>query len=287
MLDSVHSAHSPAQALLQHSAQMLRPLVRLLLANGVTWRQLTHVLKDLYLEEARRALLADGRRDTDSALTLLTGVHRKEIRQRSQTQAQPLPDLSLASQVFTRWLADPQFRAADGSPSPLPRNGDSVSFESLARSVSRDIHPRTILDELLRLGLVSQQADERLLPSADAFVPRSGLAERLCMLAANVGDHLAAGAHNLQHPDSPLLEQGIFADRLHQASVDQLQQRARQIWQHHFAALVAEAAALCEIDEPRGGQQRIRFGVYFYSESMDNPAEPAGAPAAHHGKESK
>lgn len=279
MLDQVHSLDTPNTALLQQGAEMLRPLVRLLIANGGTYPQLARQLKDIFIDEARQALLDSGRKDTDSALTLLTGVHRKEIRNRVSRSGEVVPDLSLASQVYTRWLTDPAYCDADGKPLALARSGDAPSFESLARAVSKDLHPRTLLDELIRLGLVHVELD-RLLLNGEAFVPQAGFAEKLSMLVANVADHLATGAYNLMSESAPLLEQSVFADQLHQASVVQLQQLARQLWQQDFKTMVDEASRLCAIDEPRGGQQRVRFGVYFYAEPMNNGAEQAQADAA-------
>lgn len=284
MLDQVDSPVSPNEALLQQGAAMFRPLVRLLIANGGTYPQLISILKDLFIEEARAALHANGRKDTDSALTLLTGVHRKEIRNRIVQGPAGVPDLSLASQVYTRWLTDAGYHDSSGKPLPLARTGDAPSFESLARAVSRDLHPRTLLDELERLGLVKLE-QERVWLNGDAFVPQAGFADKLSMLVANVSDHLSAGAHNLMQQNPPLLEQSVFADQLHQASVEQLQQLARQLWQQDFKTMVDEASRLCAIDEVRGGRQRVRFGVYFYAEPMNNAAEPALADAANNSKE--
>ncbi|MFO1386336.1 MAG: DUF6502 family protein [Chitinivorax sp.] len=284
MLDQVNAQESPNVVLLQQADALLRPLVRLLIANGGTYPQLISVLKDVFIEEARLALQSSGRKDTDSALALLTGVHRKEIRNRASRTGEVLPDLTLASQVYTRWLTDAGYRDVHGKPLPLARSGDAPSFESLARAVSKDLHPRTLLDELLRLGLVRLEQDQVLL-NGDAFVPQAGFAEKLSMLVANVSDHLAAGAHNLMQQNPPLLEQSVFADQLQPASVLQLQQLARQLWQQDFKTMVNEASRLCAVDETQGGQQRVRFGVYFYAEPMNHGAEQAHADAANNSKE--
>ena len=95
MLDQVNAQESPNVVLLQQADALLRPLVRLLIANGGTYPQLSSVLKDVFIEEARLALQSSGRKDTDSALTLLTGVHRKEIRNRVSRTGDVVPDLTL------------------------------------------------------------------------------------------------------------------------------------------------------------------------------------------------
>ena len=51
------------------------------------------------------------------------------------------------------------------------RTPEEASFEQLAQSISRDFHPRSILDELVRLGLADVQAETVRL-RATSFVPR-------------------------------------------------------------------------------------------------------------------
>ena len=97
-----------------------------------------------------------------------------------------------------------------------------------------------------------------------AFVPQSGFAERLSMLVANVADHLGAGAHNLMQPTAPMLEQAVFADHLHPASVELLLQRARDLWQQDFQSMVDEATRLCASDES-ARRQAAGAAAYFYS----------------------
>ena len=87
---------------------------------------------------------------------------------------------SLPDEVFMRWTNDPNYLDVDGLPKVLPmrsRTPDETSFEQLAQSISRDFHPRSILDELVRLGLADVQAETvRLRPIS--FVPQRRLHDR-------------------------------------------------------------------------------------------------------------
>ena len=75
------------------------------------------------------------------------------------------------------------------------------------RSVNKDIRPRVVLDEWLRLGVTQIDNLDRVCLVTDAFVPHDGLDEKLFYLGKNVQDHLEACVHNLNHPnDPPLLE---------------------------------------------------------------------------------
>ncbi len=111
----------PPQALLKPLARLLRPLVRLMIRSGVTFPVVAELLRGLYVDVATRDLLADPKAQTDSRISLLTGVHRKEIR-RLRTEA-PAPEgvpevVTLASQIIARWLAAPPYADAGGRPRP-------------------------------------------------------------------------------------------------------------------------------------------------------------------------
>jgi hypothetical protein len=173
--------------------------------------------------------------------------------------------------AFTRWSTDPDYCDARGRPRVLERKGGPGSFEALAASVSNDVHPRTVLQELVRLGVAefvagkTRDDDDRLRLCADAFVPRDGTPEMLQLLSDNVGDHLAAAVRNVMGGESPLLEQSIFADSLRPQSAEQMHALARKVWQGAFHDIVRKATALSERDAGReGADRRIRVGMYFY-----------------------
>ncbi|MBX3606624.1 MAG: hypothetical protein KF788_15200 [Piscinibacter sp.] len=277
----------------EHAALALRelpvlmaPVARWLLRNGVAWGAFADTMKQVFVDAARAELAGGGAAPTLSALSVLSGVHRKDVRAFAEGPRAAAADaeprgVPLASQVFTRWLADRRFRGRDGQPKPLPRSGDGPSFETLAREISQDVHPRTVLDELVRLGLVRVEG-ERLIPVIAAFVPSRTLDELSALFAANAADHLAAAVHNLTVDAPRYLEQSVFADGLSRASVERLHEVARAAWAQAFATMVEEASRAVEADaavEPEA-QQRMRFGVYFYGKpAVDAPA--AGSGAAH------
>jgi hypothetical protein len=151
------------------------------------------------------------------------------------------------------------------------RDDDEPSFDSLAQSVSRDFHSRSILDEMTRLGIVEAAGDFVRL-RVERFVPDAGFAETLSYVSRNVADHLGAIEGNMKaiHAGarSPFLEQSVFADSLSRASVRELQDLARRIWESALRRMYALATDRLAHDEHAGGEQamRVRFGVYFYAE---------------------
>ncbi|CAN5216729.1 DUF6502 family protein [soil metagenome] len=268
--------------LLAESLALFAPLARLLVANGVAYPQFAQALKQVFLEAARAELAGAQQKVTDSALSLLSGVHRKDVRALMADDGQSASrSRALSAEVFTRWIHDDAFRDAAGEPRVLPRTGPAPSFEALALSVSKDFHPRAVLDELLRLGIAEWRGDAVAL-RATAFVPQRDFTELAYLYGANVRDHLAAGAANLsaaaQGQAPAFLEQSVFADGLTEASVEALASLARSQWSHAFDAMVGTATARFNADQAAGGSQRMRCGIYFYAEPTESATvQPAGS----------
>lgn len=278
------SAPKPAaDALLRAVAQAESPLVRLLLAAGVDYPRMAAELKPVFIEQARAELLRSGQRVTDSALSALSGVHRKDVRawrEKGETGGRARR-ASIGSQVFARWMQDPLYRDRRRRPRPLPRLGPEPSFETLARAVTQDVHPYTILAELLRLGLVELRGDsgaETVVPRSHDYVPPPGSAELVELFAANLADHAATAAANLLGA-APQLEQSVFADGLTPDSAGRLGELARSLWAAARNAMIAEAVRLHEADAGRDdADQRMRFGTYYWSGGRE--AEPAADAAS-------
>jgi hypothetical protein len=264
-----------ADMALRTALVLVTPVVRWLLRRGVQYGALATALKRVFVKVAAEELERSGRRTTDSAVSVLSGVHRKDVRAFYQLGRALQRDKSLspASQVFTRWATDARWRDPHGGqPLRLPRLGPAPSFESLAREVSTDVHPRTLLDELLRLELVRVVGEEVEL-ATDSFVPSADEAAMAELFAANGADHLSAAVHNLTTPGPRLLEQSVFATGLSRASAEELGVLARRLWAEAFARMAEEASRRHQADQPAFPAHRMRFGVYYYTEVMS----PEGA----------
>lgn len=325
-----------AHLVLNSALRVLKPLVRLLLRHGVSYPALAAALKPVFLEAAREELAGRRMAVTDSALTLLSGVHRRDVRRLSSGPASSLspasppghgPDdrsgsatedvrgdaapaaavaqpLSLAAEVAGRWLTDPAWLDALGAPRALPRSGPA-SFDTLVDQVSRDVRPRAVLDEMLRLGVVRVQ-DAQVELAEEGFVPRAAFREMASLFQANLHDHLAAGVANLDG-DANFLEQAVFVDELTAESVHALHVAARAAWQDAMRDVLRVARERFDHDAAHAQAalrvHRARFGVYFFSEpdaatdaatdvasgarhpGFDDPA--AHDPSAHYPKESR
>lgn len=261
----------PSPSLLAAVRALLRPLVRLLMARGVTCPMLANVLKEVYVDVASREFGGEGRPPSDSRVTLLTGVHRKDVRRlRAEPPAAPeeMPDtVALGAQIVAAWVR--RFRDAKGRPRPLPRlqsQGGAESFEALVAGVSTDIRARAVLDAWLRLGVAELDDEDRVVLRSAAFVPSRGFAEKAFYFGHNVGDHLAAAAHNVLGGKPPFLERSVHYDALDPASVEKLAALAEETGMQALRAVNREAMQAEARDrKSEAPRQRITFGVYFFS----------------------
>lgn len=274
------SATPPAASVLAATKALLRPLVRVLIACGVTLPALVAALKECFVDVASRDFRLGGREPSDSRVSLVTGVHRKDvraIRERSHPVSTPRTG-GLAATVVGRWLGHPDHLDAEGRPRPLPR----PAFDALVAGVSKDVRPRTVLDELLRLGLVEVGEGDAVRLLADAFVPaKGGGEEMLAFFGRNLHDHIAAAAGNLlAGPDGRrFLERAVYYNNLRPADVDRLEAEARTLALaalRHLNGLALEMQQGARDDA--GAGERFRFGVYFFRAGTE-PNDAAAPPA--------
>lgn len=265
---------TPPGALVAALRHLLRPLVRLLTAQSVTYPMLADLLKQIYVEVAAREFRLEGEAPTDSRVTLLTGVHRKDVkrlRTKRTDEGQAMPEMvALGAQLAAAWTTRKELRDRKGQPRPLPRlasQGGSRSFEGLVTSISKDIRARSLLDEWLRLGVVEIDDEDRVRLRTAAFVPSRGFDEKAFYLGHNLHDHAAAAAHNLQGAGRPFLERSVHYKGLEADSVAKLAALAEK---HGMDAVqsVYRSAKDCEARDRKleGAKQRFTFGIYFYSE---------------------
>jgi hypothetical protein len=273
----------PAQ-LLKAARRLMRPLVRLMMQSGLTFPVLAESLRRMFVEIAVNDILTDPKARTDSRISLLTGVHRKEIRRLREMPADPVtaPDIvTLVSQIVARWIGGGPFTDTQGRPRPLPRIANTTasgghdtaaepSFVELVASVTTDVRPRAVLDDLLHHNIVLMDALDRVQLNTDAFIPRPGGEEQLFYFARNLRDHVAAAVANISGAGpSIFLDRSVHYDGLTPAQAQTLRDYARAAAMRALLDVNRRAVELTEEPTPEGGEaaaQRVNFGVYVFDE---------------------
>lgn len=138
---------------------MFKPLVRLLIAQGVTHAEFSETVKEVYVEVALRHFETEGKVNK-SRIAILTGLTRKEVKNvidRTLEGGYQEKTYSRPERVLTGWYSDPNFQGPYGIPLELAyeaENAEDPSFVELVRRYSGDMAPRQMLNQLIEAGSV-------------------------------------------------------------------------------------------------------------------------------------
>lgn len=264
---------STPPGLVQAAQRLLRPLARLMMCFGMNYPSFANLAKGVFVDVAARDFPDNGAPITDSQVSLLSGVHRREVKRlRAEMLQQRIPSgvASMGGQIVARWCADPLYLDHQHRPAPLPRlasKGGELSFEKLVEGVSKDIRSRAVLEEWLRLGVAFLDEQDQVNLVEQAFIPARGLEEKTFFLGKNISDHLSASAFNLLDGQPPFLDRCVYYDGLSEESMEALRSLTRELAVTAMQEVNRRAMALQQADAERGrGGQRMTFGVYFYGE---------------------
>lgn len=254
----------------QTCRQLFRPIVRLALHFGLKHKDLDEILRHALIDEALSQTQADQHKKPNvSRLAVITGLQRKDVSDRLLTleQATAVAPHSWPSLVFTAWLnwvADnPRLRCI---PTTAPTDApDYPSFSNLARLATKgNVHHRTVLNELLRLGLVEEQ-DDTVRLSEQAFIPKENQKMMLSFTADHGYDHLQAMLSNVIGEQPPFLEQSVFSEQVSAIDCVAVQALAKAHWQqlnHTLISYLTDA----EQQHSTSPTHRLRVGLYVYHE---------------------
>lgn len=237
---------------------MFKPLVRLLIAQGVTHAEFSETAKEVYVETALRHFESEGKVNK-SRIAILTGLTRKEVKNvidRTLAAGYQEKTYSRPERVLTGWYSDPKFQGPYGIPLELPYESggeDEPSFVDLVRQYSGDMAPRQMLNQLIEAGSVIE-VDNRLKAVRRIF-KHSTLSPSLIKRLGEVGYRVfSTAAKNIdkQVEGSGYFDRMVFAD---DGCTD------RQI------------SDFDDFIKPRGQEFLEEIDVYFSSRKDENGAE--------------
>jgi hypothetical protein len=126
-MPTLQTPSTPSPALVLALRRVLRPLVNLMLDQGITYPYLSELLKALFVQVADQDFRLDGKAPTDSRVSLVSGVHRKEVnrlRQEIASDAEIVPSMvSLGAQLVAVWLGSAKYLDQDSRPRPTATSG--------------------------------------------------------------------------------------------------------------------------------------------------------------------
>lgn len=270
-----------------HSAVMtlLRPLVRILLRHGVPFTTFQEIARWVYVEVAEKHFALPDRKQTDSRVSILTGLTRKDVArirklEKPDDRAEAL-SYNRAARVVSAWVRDYPMEGTVSGVSPLPLEGEA-SLSSLIRRYSGDMPVRAVVDELLRVGAIRIRGNEEAELIHRHYLPYMGEQRKLVYLGDDVADLIATIGHNLESPGQTHFQRKVFYDNIPVEHIESVRAVARKRGEAAIDALVHDMAAHDRDVNPRiGGTGRLRamVGIYYHEEvfapqASQQPATP-------------
>lgn len=154
---------SVKQALLAAFRVLMGPLVRILLRQGISYAEFSEVAKAVYVEVALKDFKVSGRKATRTRIAVMTGLTRKEVKRVIDEAIKERFELKTSfnrlGRVLVGWHTDADFTGPYGMPLELQYetgNPNEPTFSVLVKRHSGDMSPRSILDELVRVGAIRE-----------------------------------------------------------------------------------------------------------------------------------
>ena len=243
-------------------AALLKPLVRFFLRRGVRLQELSEVLKASYVGVAKAELLRSGEEANISRVSVMTGVHRKDVQRLFDGDRELKSSSNLIARVLNLWQHDSRFTAKGGEPRFLSYEGKENDFIELVSAVSNDLNPYTVLFELERSGLV-EKTDRGLRLFGKLRLSEEG-DEGFVMLAADEDDLFRAVEENIvAHSPTKNLHLKTEFDNIDPAKLEEVRKwflREGSAFHERARALLAEGSTrvlpAAASPPPAGARQR-------------------------------
>ena len=246
-------------------------------------------LRELFVEVAEREFAQAAGPPSDSRVSILTGINRKEVRRIRSLDRQAARRTfgrNLVASLISRWVADPRTTDAAGRPVPLPYDSlRGPSFVGLARKTTVDLHPRALLDVLIGAGAAVLREGDVVALTRAAYVPQRGRPEALAMLADDPPELIETMLHNvLGEGEEARLQQKLAYDNIGSDGLARLRSALRREAER---LLKRSNAVLLRHDRdrspraPGGDRTYAGIGVYYFEAPHDgrprhqSPGSPA------------
>lgn len=264
---------NPVQQILAKSLlSLLRPLVRILLRNGMAYDSFSSLARQVYVKVAFDDFVPDGKKQTISRVSALTGLTRKEVKRLHELPPSETIEVrqryNRATRVIGGWLNDSRFKDKKEQIADLYLDETAPSFITLVKDYSGDIPTRAMLSTLEKAGSVKVE-DGKVILVKHAYIPGNDSIEKLNILGTDVAELTATIDHNLEHPEHPRFQRKASNKSIPEESLDEF----KALMSKKSMDLLEELDAWMsdhEVDnqeQPTEQSHQISIGIYYYEDS--------------------
>jgi hypothetical protein len=272
---------SKHQMLAAAAARILKPLIRILLRNGVSYGTFADIAKSQFVEVARKEFGIEGRKQSISRVAVITGLTRKEvqrhIRVRHPKDMESADRYHRAARVIGGWRRDEQFIDHRGKPAILAITGDGDTFQELVRRYSGDVPYRAVLDELVAEGAAERLDGDRVKLIDRAYLPRTDESMKLHILGADTAFLIDTIDHNLKgERETPRFQRKVLYDNLPDEALSEFQRLSSRAAQNLLEKLdrwLSDHDRDTQPDIKGSGRNLAGLGIYYFEKPHSGSEE--------------
>jgi len=247
---------------------LLRPLVRILIRNGIAYGSFAELAKKIYVDVAFEDFAPEGKKQTISRVSALTGLTRKETRRLHELDDADAGSseqrYNRAVRVISGWVNDVRFQNNAGEPAVLEIEGGDNTFAELVKEYSGDMTTQSMLAVLTTAGSVEKQ-DGQVRLVRKAYLPGNDPTEKLTILGKDSAELIATIDHNLTAARDQLnFQRKVSSYRIRPDAVDAFKAMAAsksQLLLEEFDTWLTEN----EVGDDESDTGRyVSVGIYYY-----------------------
>ena len=255
--------------LLASFGRLMKPLVRILLKNGVAYGEFAEVIKRVYVDVSASAIGDAGNVPSESKVAIKTGLNRAEVARllsRSDADGDGLEgQTNRVGWLLTLWHQD---TGPYGIPLELPfddKPGKRSFCELVRRSGAQDVSPNELLEELLRVGAAVQLPNGLIRVLARSYLPSQTDPAALEFMSVAFTDLASTLARNLEFEDRPkFFERRVWTPHgIAEKDVAAFEQMINEQGQH-FLETLDDWLTARETEARKSHEEIVRVGVATY-----------------------
>lgn len=276
--------NNPIQlAVLSACREFMRPIARLLLKSGVSYRDFSEVCKSAFVEVASDDHGIRGRKTNMSRVAVMTGLTRKEVRKVRDTlesgKSTAMFRPGRPGSVLSIWHSNPTYLDKQLKPKRIPFDGPGANFKDLVAAVGGDIPPKAMLNELLRAGSVVHEGT-KLRAVSRSYVPESNNPDAVLLAGSAMRDLASTLYHNLscKESDERFIERRVFSLRLPRSQSKRFRKLARdkgELLLNDLNTWLSErenATRYEQAADSGGVSPRVGVGIYYFEDTSQQVA---------------
>jgi hypothetical protein len=269
------------QGLITAYRRLMRPLIRILIRNGVAYGEFAEIAKEVYIDVAASDFKVPHRKMSQARISILTGLTRKDVARiiGDKNKKEDTPsEVHRVTRVLTGWHTDADYTGPYGLPLELQfeNSENQPDFTKLVQRYSGDMAARAMLDELLRIGAVQETERSWFKVLTRTYLSKVDAPEGFELLGTGVTNFVSTIDNNIleQSLENRNFERHVFADN---GIKKENLPRFRSYIKERAQLLLEEVDNwLSQLDAPESGDKNIvhtGLGIYHYVDSEKNKTE--------------